>query len=78
MAGGATSAMYDGIIPVKAPTPKPVRTLPAYIIPKLDVVAVIKTTPTRKMELVSCMARTRPRVSLDGQANKAPKNPAAR
>jgi hypothetical protein len=70
--------MKEGMIPVRAPTPKPVKTRPPYIMPRLEVVAVIKTTPTRKMALVSCMARTRPMVSLEGQAKMDPKKPAAR
>lgn len=78
MAGGATSAIYEGIIPVRAPTPNPVMTLPAYIIGKLDVVAVMMAAPTKKIALVICMARTRPNDSLAGHANMEPKNPAAK
>jgi hypothetical protein len=41
------------MIPVKAPTPKPVKVRPAYIIAKLEVVAVIRAAPTKKMAQVS-------------------------
>jgi hypothetical protein len=66
------------MIPVKAPTPKPVKARPAYIIGKLEVVAVMRTAPTKKIAQLTCIARIRPSVSLDGQAESDPKKPAAR
>lgn len=56
-----------------APTPKPVKHRPAYIIPKPEVVAIIREAPTKKMAQVTCITRTLPRVSLDGQAKRAVK-----
>jgi hypothetical protein len=66
------------MIPVRAPTPKPEKTRPAYIIGKLEVVAVIRIAPSRNIEQDICIARIRPNVSLDGQAKSDPKKPAAR